>query len=256
MKSKKPNKIATGNAAFTQWLDGGYERDIITTIYGPPGTGKTNFCLMASAIQAELNNKVIYIDTEGGFSVERLKQIITADKWFKKSPTQLMQNILLLKPTSFAEQKQAFNRLNQEIKKAKKVSLIIVDSIAMLYRLELGIVRQDLKQQAEEEIIKQKEKEKIRDINLALARQLKQLNEIARKHNIAVLVTNQVYSQADEIHMVGGDILKYWSKCLIELKKGDNIYIAILQKHRYLPQREFAYKICNAGIAKVRFRLF
>jgi len=53
----------------------GHERDIITTIYGPAGTGKTNFCMLVAISQAKKGNKVIFVDAEGGFSVERLKQI-------------------------------------------------------------------------------------------------------------------------------------------------------------------------------------
>jgi len=37
------NKISTGNLDFTKWIEGGYEKDVITMIAGPPGCGKTNF---------------------------------------------------------------------------------------------------------------------------------------------------------------------------------------------------------------------
>ena len=44
---------------------------------------------------------------------------------------------------------------------------------------------------------------------------------ITRKNKIPVIVTNQVYSSFDDkdkVNMVGGDILKYSSKTLVELK--------------------------------------
>jgi len=250
------SKISTGNAEFDRWLDGGYEKDIITTIYGPAGSGKTNLCLMISAKQALNGKKVIFIDTEGGFSSERLNQIVLGNGWKRIN----MQNILLLKPTTFAEQRQAFNRLLEEISKTKNIGLIVVDSIAMLYRLELGIVKSlhEDGQKQDEQKQKEKQRNKIKLVNLALARQLRILNEIARKKLIPVVVTNQVYSSFDthEVNMTGGDLLKYWSKCLIELQIEEGKRIAILKKHRWLQQKKFMFKIVNSGISRIKFSLF
>ena len=67
---------------------------------GPPASGKTNFVILASCSQAKKGNKVIFIDTEGGFSVERLKQI---DSKYEE----ILKNIIILKPTNFDEQKRA-----------------------------------------------------------------------------------------------------------------------------------------------------
>lgn len=92
---KKERKISAGNYDLNKWLFGGYERDVITTLYGPPGCGKTNFCLLVTISQAKKGNKVIYIDTEGGFSIERVKQIAS------ENYQSILNNILLLKPTSF-----------------------------------------------------------------------------------------------------------------------------------------------------------
>jgi DNA repair protein RadB len=69
-------------------------------IAGPPGCGKTNLCLIACCSQAKKGNKIIFVDTEGGFSVERVKQLVGED--YKK----ILENILLLEPKSFEEQKK------------------------------------------------------------------------------------------------------------------------------------------------------
>ena len=42
------NKVTTGSKILDVMLDGGYEKDIITTIYGPAGSGKTVLCLLCS----------------------------------------------------------------------------------------------------------------------------------------------------------------------------------------------------------------
>ena len=204
-------KISAGDYELNKFLHGGYEKDIITTLYGPGGSGKTNICLLAAVSRASKGEKVIFIDTEGGFSSERVYQILEKNK---ELLDKTLQNIFILKPTSFKEQEQAFETLLKQIKTGN-ISLIIIDSIAMLYRLELG------------DAIKSQESEQIQAVNRKLANQLRVLNEIARKQNIPVLITNQVYAsfirderdyQERQVSMVGGDLLKYWSKCLIELK--------------------------------------
>ena len=93
------NKISTGSYDLNEWLFGGYEKEVITMIAGPPGCGKTNFCILACCSQAKKKNKVIFIDTEGGFSVDRVKQIVGEDY------ENILENILLLEPTNFEEQK-------------------------------------------------------------------------------------------------------------------------------------------------------
>lgn len=243
MDVRMERKIFAGSCDLNKWLFGGYEKDIITTIYGPAGSGKTNFCILVSVSQAKKGNKVIYIDTEGGFSVERFKQL--AGEEYEK----FLGNILLLKPTSFDEQEKAFNQMLKEIKKG--IGLIIVDGMTMLYRLELAEARK-------------KSEEEIQKINSKLARQLRALAEIARTKNIPVIVTNQVYSEflseeefkagkEREIHMVGGNLLEYWSKCIIELKSEKGKRKAILKKHRSLPEKTLDFEIVNNGIRKRGF---
>ena len=72
---RKESKISAGSYEMNKFLFGGYETDIITTLYGPGGSGKSNFCIIVATSQAKKGNKVIFVDTEGGFSVERFKQV-------------------------------------------------------------------------------------------------------------------------------------------------------------------------------------
>jgi len=257
----KINKISTGSYDLNKFLYGGYEPGIITTFYGPAGSGKTNLCILAAVSQAKKGKKVIFIDTEGGFSSERVKQILNLSKENKQLYNQILQNIILLKPTNFQEQKQEFEKLLKQIKQSKpesqsQISLIIIDGITMLYRLELAEARKKTNLQA------------IQQINSELAKQLRILAEIARKKQITILVTNQVYSEflpeqdykssnnsqinslQKQIKMVGGDILKYWSKCIIELTYSKQTRKIILRKHRSLPEKTLNFIITNSGIKK------
>ncbi len=51
-------------------------------------------------------------------------------------------------------------------------------------------------------------------------------------------------------NFVGGDLLKYWSKCIIELRVEKGKRKAVLVKHRSLPEKELSFEIVNEGIKK------
>ena len=183
------------------------------------------------------------MDSEGGFSAERVKQIVG-----KENSEKILENILILNPTNFEEQKKDFVKLLGLVKK-EQVSLIVIDGMAMLYRLELG------------DAIKSGEDEKIKGINREVAKQMRILAEISRKQDIPVLITNQVYSEflSEEdlkkgvertTNIVGGDLLKYWSKCIIQLDNERGKRKAVLVKHRSLPVKELTFEITNKGVRK------
>jgi DNA repair protein RadB len=241
MDFQKIEKISTGSYDLNTWLYGGYEKGIITMIAGPPGSGKTNMSILVACSQAKKGNKVIFIDTENGFSSDRVKQIIG------ENFEEISKNILLISPSNFDEQKKFFTTLNNHLKK-EDVSLIVVDGMAMLYRLELGEARED---------------DSVKEINSEVAKQMKLLAEISRKQNIPVVITNQVYQgfQSEEdwkngverdVNIVGGDLFQYWSKCIIQLKNERGKRKVILRKHRSLPEKEMGFEIRNEGIFKKR----
>ncbi|HLD06831.1 MAG TPA: DNA repair and recombination protein RadB [Candidatus Nanoarchaeia archaeon] len=222
-------KIPSGNAVFDQLLQGGFETDIITTIYGPAGSGKTNVCMLCAIGVARSGRKVLYIDTDNSFSVLRLQQI--APEYLG-----ILDKMVFLQPLTFDEQKESFQKLRELT--AENIGLIIVDSISMLYRLEIG------------------KTDDIYEVNKELGLQLGYLTELARKLHIPVLVTNQVYADFDNkenVRMVGGDLLKYGSKCLIELRKfRKGRRAAVLRKHRSLAEDTSAdFTIVETGFDAV-----
>ena len=235
-------RIPTGSRILDNMLHGGYEKDIITTIYGPAGSGKTNLCLLCAMNTAREGKKVIYIDTENNFSVERFKQICGS---ISQNYAKLLNYIVFLRPASFDEQKKTFEKLKDIVN--DKIGLVIFDSVAMLYRLEIG------------------KNEDVYEVNRALGMQLAYLKEIASKKKIPVLITNQVYSDFEEkgkVNMVGGDLLRYTSKCLLELQitpSGNRR--CIIKKHRSIKENsEITFKIVEGGIIGTKegkgFRLF
>ncbi len=255
MPLKRQEKISTGSYDLNKWLFGGYETDIISMIAGPPGSGKTNFVIIASVSLAKKNQKVLFVDTEGGFSIDRVRQLSSENE----IQEDVLNNIILMKPTNFDEQRKVFEKLLQTLKK-EHVSLINIDGMAMLYRLELGDAAQ-LDENVEEDGENKKRDGRIKKVNSEMAKQMRTLAEISRKQGIPILITNQVYksylSEEDlrkgvkpEMNLVGGDLLKYWSKCIIELKFEGGKRKAVLLKHRSLPQKELTFEITNIGVRK------
>tara|TARA_Y100000310_G_C20567232_1_gene756137 strand:- start:35 stop:730 length:696 start_codon:yes stop_codon:yes gene_type:complete len=221
-------RISTGSDLIDDILEGGLEPEVTTTIYGSSGSGKTNIAILATLNLAD-KGKVIFIDTEGGFSTERARQLFT------ETHKNRLNNLIFYKPNSFEKQKEIFDKLEAEAKK-NDVKIIAVDSISMLYRLELG------------------EREAY-DVNKEMARQLSILRKISHDLKIPILLTNQVYAdfkKKNEIKMVGGDLMKYTSKCIIKLEAKDDGRYLHLVKHRSIPQKSIRFKITNDDILEAK----
>ena len=197
--------------------------------------------MMQAAVHQARAKKIVFIDTEGSFSLDRINQLT------KNDSESILKNIALLNPTSFEEQNQAFEKIKNELN-SDNIGLIIVDSISMLYRLSLADARKE-------------GQEAVQKVNSLLANQMKILYEIARKQNIPVLITGQVYSEflSEEewlsgktagVNVVGGDLLKYWSKCTIELQIDKGKKKALIKKHRSIQEKDLFYEIVNEGIRK------
>ncbi len=213
-------RVSTGSEILDDLLKGGLEKGVITNVFGESGTGKTNFCVQAAA-EAAKNVKVAYIDTEGGFSPERAAQI---------GGEEILENIIIKNPVEFREQEETINQLEALVQQ-EDIGLVVVDSAVSLYRLKVN-------------------GDNAQEINQKLSNQLSELSKIARTENIPVIITNQVYTSfdKDDLELVGRDVPKYWSKCLLKMEENSNRKIKI-SKHRSLPKgRTRTFKITDEGL--------
>lgn len=222
---EEASTITTGSSVLDDLLDGGYETDIVTTVYGPSASGKSNVAMLAAVANAD--GQVVYVDTESGLSVKRLKQL-------RDDAEDVLDNIMVIQPATLDDQGAAFERLKDSLESS--TNLVVVDSVAMLYRLE--VARSD----------------DVQSINQRLAEQIANLIRIARDKEIPVLVTNQVYESfedGDDVNIVGGDILQYGSKCLVELRRDgrdDSLRHAIIRKHRSMAAgKQASFTIVDEG---------
>ncbi|AAB98241.1 TPA: DNA repair and recombination protein RadB [Methanocaldococcus jannaschii] len=203
-------------------LLGNAEKGIITQIYGPPGVGKTNICIINS-INAVNSGKVIYIDTEGGLSIERIKQI--ASNNYKI----VLENMIIYNAFDFYEQDKIIQKELPLI--TNNASLIVVDNITSLYRLELS-------DEANKNIM----------LNKMLGNQVKTLLKLAKTNNLAVIITNQVRETVNGFEASGGRLLEYWSKCIVRLEKLNGDRLAILEKHLHAGEERVKFRIVERGI--------
>ena len=209
-------KLSTGCIPIDNLLGGGVDIGSITQIYGPPASGKTNISRGATT-ETLLNHKnVVYIDTEG-VSINRFHQLSRN----KGDPYQLGERLIISEVHSFQEQADAIKNVE---KLAPNTELIILDSATGFYRLE------------------QAEKNDGSTLR-ALARQMIMLLSLARRFDLAVIITNQIYSnpETNQIKPLGGHILPHWNGTVLRLdrfKRGNRR--VTIEKHRSRPAGESA----------------
>ncbi len=218
------------NEPFDKLLNGGLEVGCITNFYGPPGTAKTQVAMLATLATIKDGKKVIFIDTEGGFSVERLEQM------YGDGLEEILEKIIIFEPKDWLEQKETFKKIEQTCKE-NDIGLVVLDSIVALWRVTIT-------------------ESNAQEINRELATQLSILSKIARDNKIPVLVTNQVYDDIEtgETKMSCKNIVKWWSKNIIELNHtGETAHrIATIKKARALPEdKTIEFKITENGLEKV-----
>ncbi len=213
-------KLPTGSKCIDDLLSGGIETGSITQIYGESGTGKTSLCLMLSYTTAK-KFKVAYIDTEG-LSAERIDQI------FKEK--ELLKNVYIYEVFDFRQQSVAVREVSKILNNLK---LIVIDSLTALYRSELEDERKQIKMKRE------------------LTSQLTYLLGLARKNDLAVVFTNQMFVDVSNgtVKPIGGPSLDHLSKTILSLEKSGTERIARLIKHRSKPEGLYCmFRITDNGI--------
>lgn len=230
------DRLSTGSKSLDNMLNG-IETKAVTEFYGEFGSGKSQLChtiaVMTHQPKSEggLDGGVIYLDTEGTFRPERLRQIATSRGY---DPDKVMNNTITLKLSSASQLEIVIKRLAQYIEQFK-VRLVVVDSITNLHRAEfLG-------------------RGTLSDRQQRLAIIMHKLLRLAEVYNIAVVITNQVITNpdtyfADPTKAVGGNVIAHASTYRIYLRKAGANRIAKIIDSPSHPQSECKIIINESGI--------
>lgn len=219
-------RVAVECLALDDLLDGGVESGALTEFFGEAGAGKTNACLQLARNVARQGKKVVYIDTEG-VSLERLAQMCGADY------RTVQQQILFFEPMSLKEQEGVVEKVAR-LAQSADVGIIVLDSGTLNYRIALG---------SGDDWVGRR----------ALASQLQALVQVARKRDIPVVMTNQVFTNVDkndELEPIGGQLIRHISKAVIRLEKiAPGRRRATIVKHRSIAEGLSAeFQITNRGL--------
>jgi DNA repair protein RadA len=231
-------KIGTASSQFNELLDGGIETQAITEIYGEFSAGKTQIAhhlavnVQKSEEEGGMDKGAIYIDTEDTFTPERAEQMAEAQGM---DPEEALDNIFVARAFNSDHQMLLAEEAKQ-ICEENDIGLIVVDSLMAHFRSEYV---------GRGELAKRQQK---------LNKHMSTLLKAANAYNVAVVVTNQVMDNPDQMFgdptkAIGGNIVAHNCAIIIYLRKGKkDTRVARLEDSPYLPEGEAVFEISDIGI--------
>lgn len=227
--------LSTGCDALDDLLGGGLERGTVTQFYGAPGSGKTNVALSAVTEAVAEGGTAVYVDTEG-LSVDRFEQILSGRVEDVETAS---ARVIVQAAHDFDEQVEAVRDVEDF---ADQADIVVLDSATGFYRL------------------RRTEDEESGDALREVANQATHLLSLARRNDLVVVMTNQVYSDpesdSDRVRPLGGHTLTHWTGTVVRLERfRGGKRRATLEKHRSRPEGEYAqFEITGTGIESVTGR--
>jgi len=238
-KREEIYKITTGSKNLNTLLGGGIETRAMTETFGAYGSGKSQIAHVI-AVTTQLpkekggaGGKVVWIDTEGTFRPERIKQIAQAHGL---DPIKTLKNIFVARAFNSDHQILLVDKVIDLIKKGEPIRLLIVDSITAHFRAEFTGRGQ------------------LADRQQRINKHLHNLMRIAEAHNIAVYITNQVMARPDVLfgdptQAIGGHIVGHASTYRIYLRRGrKDSRVAKMIDSPNLPESECVFFITAEGL--------
>jgi DNA repair protein RadA len=239
-KRKEVLNITTGSKMLDNLLGGkGIETKAITECYGAFGSGKSQLGFTL-AVRTQLptdmggaNGKAVFIDTEGTFRPERIRQIAGG---LGLNPENVLKNIFVARAFNSDHQILLIDKVNEMIKNGEPIKLIVVDSLTAHFRAEFSGRGQ------------------LADRQQKLNKYLHNLMKIAEQCNIAIYVTNQVMANpgmmfGDPTTAIGGNIVGHASTYRVYLRRGKKgSRVAKLIDSPNLPDNEAIFFVAAKGV--------
>lgn len=242
-KREEVFNITTGSKNLDKLLGGkGIETKAITEAYGAFGSGKTQLAL-SLVVNVQIptekggaNGKAVFIDTEGTFRPDRIKQYAEG---IGANPEKVLKNILVARAFNSDHQILLLDKVSELIKEGEPIRLIVIDSLTAHFRAEFAGRGQ------------------LADRQQRLNKYLHDLMKIAEQHNLAVYVTNQVMANpammfGDPTTAVGGNIVGHASTYRMYFRKGKkDSRVAKLIDSPNLPDNETVFQITESGLKDI-----
>ena len=239
-KRKEISNITTGSKNLDALLGGkGIETKAITEAFGAYGSGKSQLGFTL-AVRTQLpvdlggaNGKSVFIDTEGTFRPDRIKQIATA---MGLNPENVLKNIFVARAFNSDHQILLIDKINEIIKNGEPIKLVIIDSLTSHFRAEFAGRGQ------------------LADRQQKLNRHIDNLLRLAEQYNLAVYITNQVMANpavmfGDPTTAIGGHIVGHASTYRIYLRRGkQGSRVAKLIDSPNLPDNECVFFVTDGGV--------
>lgn len=230
-------RIKTGSQKLDDFLYGGIETQAVTEFYGEFGSGKSQLChalAMRCGLKKDdggLEGSCIYIDTEGTFRPERIKQMATANEL---DPTAVLANIKICKVYNSGNLEYIIDNLGRYVDEFN-AKMVVVDSVIALHRADyLGRGTLADRQQR---------------IQAILHRMLR----VAEIYKIAVIMTNQVITAPDTFFgdptkATGGNIIGHAATYRIYLRKSGKNRVVKMIDSPYHDNLDVKIQITSKGI--------
>ncbi len=232
--------ITTGSKNLNDLLGGkGVESKAITEAFGAFGSGKTQLGLsLAVNVQLPLekggaNGKCVFIDTEGTFRPQRIRQIAEG---MGANPEQVLKNIFVARAFNSDHQILLVDKISEMVKNGEPIKLVIVDSLTAHFRAEFSGRGQ------------------LADRQQRLNKYLHSLMKLAEQHNVAIYVTNQVMANpaqmfGDPTTAIGGNIVGHASTYRMYLRRGKKgSRVSKLIDSPNLPDNECVFFVTEGGV--------
>lgn len=221
-------KTPTDVNSIDTLLEGGIETGVVSQVYGVAGTGKTNLVLQTAHQVLKEGKRVVIVDTEG-LSFSRMKQI------FGDQYEEFLRMIRVNRPLSFEEQLESVSKLGKFLE-LKDCGLVAVDSINMYMRMEYNNPDSCASGDPNKEFLKM----------------LITLQQLARRFNVPVMITSQVYSSKENgVEPFSGKSMSHIVKSIYLLEKTDLVgdRKMVIKKHRsILSEKSCHFTITGRGL--------
>jgi DNA repair protein RadA len=231
----------TGSTALDQMLGGGVHSMYVAEFFGEFGTGKSQILdtIMVLALNELAERTAIYIDCEGTYRDDRIRQIAKLRGF---DPESITKRVVLLKPETSEDLLEIVKRLYLTIE-ARKTALIVCDSLISHLRAEYY------------------GREMLQPRQQMLLRILDRLKRLASLYNIGVVVSNQVvavptqtFSPFGDLRATGGHIIAHNTEPRVFVRKAGaspSVRIARIEDSCWLPPAEARFRITEKGVEDI-----